>query len=594
TICLTDSAGNRHPLEKRVDVCRDFNRMLMFHFNHTLHVSLMHRRELLERAGGYREDVRVLIDWNLTRKLAFYTDFRHVEAVTGEYFVPIKDSDRISDVEREDEESYLANLRRIRADLPPEPWPEVRRVAVVVPVAEGDEAEADLLRYLCDKLDYPCRIVLADRSSDGAAAGRLPADLVDLEHIHTVRAGQGGVGAACAAGARAVEADLYMLIGPGLDPSAEQRLIRAVCYMEETGCAGVRWPEDDAWGRPFNVLIGRRAALGAAEPPTGEWPATETMPGDWVPPALESDYLLSFASRCEAEGDYESALHLLNDADAIQEGGTCTPYVVQRLARVAFAVGQYGQAERMCRRLIRAGYGADNCVRLGYICQSQDRWEEAVCAYREGLQMIGLDEEDLSSDAFPLAGPVEFDAFRAMAGLGECLVQMERDGEAAKVLRRAARLRADSLRPPLAFGRMFLRRGELDRAEEAFKLAAGQETRGRVTAVWVGLAEVCERRGQMTEAHRHWRTALDAAPQNEEFLEQAVRTGRGVVSAEELAGLYKEFLQYRPGHVPALVGLAELWLESGRHREARALLDRALLLSPEDERARSAATRLTA
>jgi glycosyltransferase involved in cell wall biosynthesis len=37
--------GKRHILEKQMLVSRDFNREFMFHYNHVLHVSLMHRRE---------------------------------------------------------------------------------------------------------------------------------------------------------------------------------------------------------------------------------------------------------------------------------------------------------------------------------------------------------------------------------------------------------------------------------------------------------------------------------------------------------------------------------------------------------------------
>ncbi|MHC4591189.1 MAG: glycosyltransferase family 2 protein, partial [Planctomycetota bacterium] len=42
-VFLRGENGRRIPIEKRVCVCRDYNRMLMFHFNHTLHVSLVHR-----------------------------------------------------------------------------------------------------------------------------------------------------------------------------------------------------------------------------------------------------------------------------------------------------------------------------------------------------------------------------------------------------------------------------------------------------------------------------------------------------------------------------------------------------------------------
>ncbi|KPK62685.1 MAG: hypothetical protein AMK73_05760, partial [Planctomycetes bacterium SM23_32] len=181
-VFLKGPDGRRYPLEKRVVICRDYNRLLMFHFNHTLHVSLMHRKELALRAGGYDEEVRVLIDWDLTRKLSFYTDFLHVQRTTGEYYQPVCDSDRISDVQRRDEEGYRQAARRVRADLPPEPWPKVRKVAALLPLTRWDEAELGAVRYLCDMLDYPCRLVLLNCAPrhDEAACRQALGPLADL------------------------------------------------------------------------------------------------------------------------------------------------------------------------------------------------------------------------------------------------------------------------------------------------------------------------------------------------------------------------------------------------------------------------------
>jgi len=62
-------SGKRFPLHKFIQVSRDFNRDFMFYFNHTLHVSIMHRKNLIFDVGGYDETITVLIDWNITRKL---------------------------------------------------------------------------------------------------------------------------------------------------------------------------------------------------------------------------------------------------------------------------------------------------------------------------------------------------------------------------------------------------------------------------------------------------------------------------------------------------------------------------------------------
>ena len=96
TYCRVTSDGNRQILSKVVDVSRDFDRFFMLLFNHVLHVSLMHHRDLIEKTGPYNEQLNVLIDWDMTRRLVFFSDFHHVCEITGEYSHPEGDSDRIS------------------------------------------------------------------------------------------------------------------------------------------------------------------------------------------------------------------------------------------------------------------------------------------------------------------------------------------------------------------------------------------------------------------------------------------------------------------------------------------------------------------
>ncbi|MFH1090255.1 MAG: glycosyltransferase, partial [Pseudomonadota bacterium] len=129
--CVEDkAAGKRYIVDKRIQVSRDFNREFMFHYNHVLHVSLMHRKEAAFRVGCFDEEVKVLIEWSLNRRLCFIYDFIHVPVVTGEYYMPIFKSDRISVVQRKNKEGYRHNLRKIKANLPPMTSPKVVNVAV--------------------------------------------------------------------------------------------------------------------------------------------------------------------------------------------------------------------------------------------------------------------------------------------------------------------------------------------------------------------------------------------------------------------------------------------------------------------------------
>ncbi|MGD2174661.1 MAG: glycosyltransferase [Candidatus Brocadiaceae bacterium] len=585
-VVLVTADRRRVPLEKRVDVCRDYNRMFMFHFNHTLHVSLMHRKELLTRAGGYNENVRVLIDWDLTRRLSFYTDFRHVRAVTGEYYVPLKDSDRISDVEREDEKRYRLNLRRIRGGLPPEPWPRVEKVTVVFPVRQWDGRTPRILRYFADRLDYPCRIVLVDRTGSADGPRKCRRILGVPEGLESFRVIPGSrdvpLHEAYLAGARAAESDYCYLPSEQLCLAKDMRLLEAVSHILGESASAVRWSCDGEEGAPYDVFVRTDVLRELGGAPPKEWPEARTLPPDWIPEALEPDYLLRFARHCEEEGDFAAARDLLLRAARMEKGGTGSPYVVQHLARVCFRLGDFGPAESMCRDLIELGYGADNYVRLGQIRQNRGRHAEAAQAYREGLRMIGLGEDDLQSDVFPLAGPVEFQVFCAMAGLGECLTELGRGQEAAQVLRRAARLRADSARPYVAFARLFMSAGDLARAEEALTAAARQPGGDRSAGVAAALAEVHERQGNVELACRQWERALDCAPDNWRYLQRLIRTKEAAGEAQEVLERCRGFLSLRPGHAQALAEFGRLCLDQGLTEEAGEAARRATLLAPGD------------
>jgi len=580
TVFVRDARGRRHPLEKRIEVCRDYNRMFMFHFNHTLHVSLMHRRELALRAGGYDERVRVLIDWDLTRKLSFYADFFHLPVVTGEYYEPVADSDRISDVQRRDGERYRMNMRRIRADLPPEPWPMVEKVAVILPVPRWDERTRQVVTYFADFLDYPCRIVLVNTDGSAGPAECLAAlgPLGELGHVRLVHAPGVEPERAYAVGAGAVEADWCYLASRGLSTEVEMRLICALDYMAVRGCRAVRWEADGPATGLAGVMLPAAELLGGERAAAACAADAPAVPADWLPEDMKADFLLSGAARCQADGDYESARALLERALEVRQGGVGGAYVAQRFMELAFALGDLAAAERMCRELIEQGYGADNWVRLGQLCQARGACGEAADAYRRGLAAVGLRVEELDGEALRLAGE-ECAAFKALAGLGECLAEEGRSEEAARALRRAVRLCCDSPRPLLAFGRMFLSQGEPGRAKEAFGMALAR-ARGRsdVAAAHAGLARAHAAAGEALEACRHWLSALEADPANEEALRGAAALAPQLGLEGVLVGVYERFLAHRPGHLEALDGLAELCVRLGREGRARELSEQAALL----------------
>ena len=121
TYCRINPDQTRTALSKVVDVGRDFDRFLMLYFNHVLHVSMMHRTDLIEKTGTYNENLNVMIDWDITRRIAFFSDFYHIPEVTGEYNQPVGDTERISVKRRKDKMEYARNVLAIRTTRPAKP-----------------------------------------------------------------------------------------------------------------------------------------------------------------------------------------------------------------------------------------------------------------------------------------------------------------------------------------------------------------------------------------------------------------------------------------------------------------------------------------
>lgn len=174
--------GRRQVLGKVVNISRDFDRFLMMYFNHVLHVSLMHRRDLLDKTGPYNESVRVLIDWDMTRRLAFYSDFEHITDITGEFFGPVGECDRTSYRMRLDANKYLANVLAIRTSRPPKPWPRMKDLSIILPLDALDTASADRIRHVWALTFWPYQLYLA---MPGDQLARLDTQMPNVVRVPT-------------------------------------------------------------------------------------------------------------------------------------------------------------------------------------------------------------------------------------------------------------------------------------------------------------------------------------------------------------------------------------------------------------------------
>jgi glycosyltransferase involved in cell wall biosynthesis len=160
TYCRTGIDGEREVLSKVVEISRDYDRFLMLHFNHVLHVSLMHRRDLIEKTGLYNENLNVLIDWDLNRRMSFFTDFLHVHEITGEFYSPIGGGDRVSIRARRNERDFLKNIMAIRTTRPAKPWTRIKDLAIILIAEALTEEVRQSLISIWQHTFYPYEVYL--------------------------------------------------------------------------------------------------------------------------------------------------------------------------------------------------------------------------------------------------------------------------------------------------------------------------------------------------------------------------------------------------------------------------------------------------
>ncbi len=162
--CRIELDGRRTVLAKNVEISRDFDRFALLQFNHVLHVSLMHRRDLLDLTGPYNENLICLIDWDLTRRLCFYTDFLHIPRVTGEYYAAIPDCqqrcERISSRKQKSLNRYILNHLTIQSTRPPKPWPKMKDLSLILVADRFSSQTEQALREIWSHTFCPYHIYL--------------------------------------------------------------------------------------------------------------------------------------------------------------------------------------------------------------------------------------------------------------------------------------------------------------------------------------------------------------------------------------------------------------------------------------------------
>jgi glycosyltransferase involved in cell wall biosynthesis len=384
--CDVSPEGGRQALSKHVEISRDFDRFLMLYFNHVLHVSLMHRRDLLDKTGPYNERLNILIDWDITRRLAFFCDFQHVPTVTGEFYSPVGESDRISFQRRKDPQEYLRNILAIRTARPSKPWPKIDDLSIILVADHLNEQIADTLLRIWRHTFYPYKVYIPLPSGD---LTRLNVQMpnVELVPVNPLSTAAERIDAAM----RSAEGQ-YVAIVPA-DVKIEEMWVENALYalIHDTAREGFlleggslsSWPAvlrraDLERARRAHPQMSFEASLAASGIALRE-PKDEELP-------FQFDELLRQAKLAEAEGNWRMAARLYQHMGERFGNGV---WMKSMAALACFEAGDHAGADRLSREVNCERPTVDTLLLEAKVCRERQDFAAAIRLLTQAEQWLG-------------------------------------------------------------------------------------------------------------------------------------------------------------------------------------------------------------
>lgn len=400
--CEVKPGGERVVLSKYVEISRDFDRFLMLYFNHVLHVSVMHRRDLLEKTGPYNENLNILIDWDLNRRIAFFSDFHHVLSITGEFYCPLKDSDRISDVRRRDSEDYLRNVLTIRTTYPPKPWPKIDELSIIVAADRLTQEVGQTLMRVWRHTFYPYRLYLPLSSAD---LKRLDLQMPNVTLVPVEP--QSSVDERVDVALQRAEGKHVAIVPVGL-PIADMWLEDAMHAVLQSGTNGEGILLGGADSAQRGLVVARSDLLRArqAHPHLSveaslaacgvrvRSPRPEELP-------FQFDELLRHGKLAEADGDWSLAARLFEQMGQRYHNEL---WMKTMAARAHFEAGNQMKASRLSREVNRVRPTVDTLLLEAKIRRQQRDFAGAIRLLEEAARWL-RGEVDTASARRPLRSP---------------------------------------------------------------------------------------------------------------------------------------------------------------------------------------------
>lgn len=385
--CNVQPSGDREVLSKEVEISRDFDRFMMLYFNHVLHVSLMHRRDLLDRTGLYNENLNILIDWDMTRRLAFFSDFVHVPNITGEFYSPVGDCDRISVQRRKDPEAYLRNVLAIRTTHPPEPWAKIDELSIVLLIDHLDRSIAQTLGHIWRHTFYPYRVYVP------LAAENIRRLNIEMPNVIPVpvnalstRAERVDVALGEAKGA-------YVALVPHGLPIGEMWVENPLYALINAGTQNEGFLLEGASGPMWGAVL-RRDDLQRARAAHHGLSVEESLAACGIrvrapnPEELpfQFDELLRQGERAEADGNWGMAARLFEYLGAHYRNEL---WMKARAARAYLEAGNHAGADRLSREVNRVRPTVDTLLLEAKVCRERRDFVKAIRLLNQARKRLG-------------------------------------------------------------------------------------------------------------------------------------------------------------------------------------------------------------
>lgn len=350
TIFRPTADGRREVLGKVLGGARDFDRFHLLGHDYIPPTGLMHRRDLLTKTGGFNDRLGPLADWDMHRRLAFFTDFLHVSGITAERYVPQVSGAGEAAWPGGGVQDAGKRLFEVLSARPPKPWRNMPDLSIVfAPEGAGPRAVA-AIDEIRRRTFVPYRLYLALTDAEASLLGDRSAGAVHVP----VQAGWPW-DARVDKAIRHCEGDCIAILPEAASPAAEA--IEAACHVlahhagrEEAVRLGSA--SNGAFGAVFRrrqILRARqnRPALSIRRSVEAEGIVLRPAAGDELP--LAFDLRLQQARAAETEGSFLQAARIY-ESTGRKHGNAL--WMAEAVARALYRHGKRDdQALAACRRV---------------------------------------------------------------------------------------------------------------------------------------------------------------------------------------------------------------------------------------------------